>query len=613
MRFLSPSCLHLLWLALIPLALYLFRRRATRVPVSTLLFFRALAREHQESAWLRRLKKWVSLALTLWVLILGVLALAKPALKAAADAPGAIVFMIDRSASMAAMDNKVSRLDEARRLAREYALSLADSVVVSLVAFDSTPEVMLSRSRNHRELLRLLDTLVVSPCEGDSETAFATARRLADLEEPSVIWHVGDEPVNHTEASKGYRFVNVALQKGTNVGITGFQLRKAPLARDRYEGFVRVSAAASNDVTVAATLEARINGRLAQLRELELKPGESVPLILPLEGSHGEILEFELKCPGDCMGWDNAVAAPLPDLKPLVVAWVADAPDPFTDLALASLVEAGHLDILKGTPKEWPLKIKPDVYVFENWLPDVWPVDAPVLALIPPRSSGPIQATALPKAMPYDGVRTVAAEHPVLYRVNSSRLSLTQTSVIDKTRTLEALWMAGEEPVLSAGEANGQRIVVSAFSPSRSEQLALLPAYPLLLGNALYWCAENSDALLDLKSMRTGQLINAPGTTKWHTWNGKQFTMAEDTAPNSLLELRRIGAYETSNGHAGACALASEKETNLPHRPALADVQKEPGGSLLAFGSLSMPKLLIICILGVLVLESFLFHRKAVY
>ena len=48
MRFLHPGNLHWFWLALIPIALWLFRRKAKRMPVSTLLFFRSLAREHQE-------------------------------------------------------------------------------------------------------------------------------------------------------------------------------------------------------------------------------------------------------------------------------------------------------------------------------------------------------------------------------------------------------------------------------------------------------------------------------------------------------------------------------------------------------------------------------------
>ena len=132
MQFLHPSFLHLAWLALIPLALYLFRRRAKRVPVSTLLFFRSLAREHQESAWLRQLKRILSLLLTLAVIAFGVLALARPAADAGADTPGSMVILLDRSASMAATDAQgQTRLKAAQDLIRQRVRSLPDTVVVS--------------------------------------------------------------------------------------------------------------------------------------------------------------------------------------------------------------------------------------------------------------------------------------------------------------------------------------------------------------------------------------------------------------------------------------------------------------------------------------------------
>jgi hypothetical protein len=106
MRFLAPHFLHLAWLALIPLALYLFKKKARRLPVSTLLFFRSLAREHQESAWLRRLKRWLSLLLTLLVLLLAILALARPAADTGLDTPPAVVLVVDVTAAMAARDGE---------------------------------------------------------------------------------------------------------------------------------------------------------------------------------------------------------------------------------------------------------------------------------------------------------------------------------------------------------------------------------------------------------------------------------------------------------------------------------------------------------------------------
>ncbi len=616
MRFLHPSFFHLLWLALIPLALYLFRKKAIRVPVSTLLFFRSLSREHQESAWLRRLKKWISLLLTLLVLAFAILALAHPSTEAANESPGAVVLVVDRSASMAAQDaSGKTRLEVAKAELKDRLRGLPDQVIVSLVAFDSKPRVLLSRSRNRRECLRLIEELSPTPTESHTDSAWTVVRRMADLEAQSQIWHVGDTRfASASDQQDRYAFLNVALPAPVNVGITGFQIRQAPLSRDRYEVFTRVTASAGNAEKITATLEVTLAGRIAQLRELDLSPGQSTSLLLPLDGVRGQLLELKLKAPGDCLGWDNAVASPLPQVRPLLVHYIADPADPFVELALASFIEAGRIEMLKGTPSTWPPQDKPDVYVFDHWLPDSWPEDRPVIALNPPASAGPIRLRPLAAGgLPHDSVRTVTPDHPILFRVSSSRLAVTQTSVLELSQSLEPLWMAGNEPVLEAGEVNGQRLVVAAFSPSRSEQLALLPAFPLMLGNALYWAGENSEALADLKTQRPGQLLHESGLIQWTAWDGEQFIQTSDEA-GGLYQINRIGAWQTTAGRGGASILASAAETNLPalteSSPSARSIQ---GTYKAAFSLGDWPQLFMVAILGLLLLESFLFHRKAVF
>jgi hypothetical protein len=609
MRFLNPSYLHLAWLALIPLALWLFRRQAKRVPVSTLLFFKSLAREHQESAWLRRIKKWFSLLLTLLVLFFAILALARPNSNLSADSPGSVVIVVDRSASMSAKDMQGrTRLDEAKRRVKDRIRSLPDQVVLSLIAFDARPHVLLSRNRNRRECLRLLDELTPSPIEGKTEAALNVAKRLADLESRSRIWLAADSSI----ADAAVDSIPVALLEPLNVGITGFQIRHSPLARDRYEAFVKVSAAASNKDKSTSTLEVTIAGRIAQLRELELAPDTSSSLILPLEGVRGQRLEMRLKTAGDCFGWDDGLAAPLPKTKPLTVAWFAEKPDPFTELALSSLIEAGRIDMKKGDPAAWPPKEQPDVYIFENWLPKEWPTDRPVIALTPLTNSGPLRTRPL-KGLPHDSVRAVQPDHPVLFRASNSRIAVTQTTVLELPASLEPLWIAGTEPVLAAGESGGQRIVVTAFSPSQSEQLALLPSFPLVLGNALYWCAENSEALADMRTLHTGEMLNASSLVQWHAWDGDAFIEASDDPANGLLSLNRIGAWE-SGDHSGACALISDAETNLPALPADTTLSSQPAAPIITASAFSTwPQRLIWLALALLLIESFLFHRKAVY
>ena len=180
---------------------------------------------------------------------------------------------------------------------------------------------------------------------------------------------------------------------------------------------------------------------------------------------------------------------------------------------------------------------------------------------------------------------------------------------------MEPLWLADAEPVLAAGEVNGQRIVASAVSPSQSEQLALLPAYPLLLGNAIYWCAEQSDALSELKPLHPGDWLNTSGLVKWSEWNGTRIGAASDEAQGSLLEIQRLGIWETPDGKTGASILASTEETDIPKQPGdtSASASSTPTKQTWKKTTSNWPQKLIWSLLAVLLVESFLFHRRALY
>jgi hypothetical protein len=284
------------------------------------------------------------------------------------------------------------------------------------------------------------------------------------------------------------------------------------------------------------------------------------------------------------------------------------------ELALSSMLAEERIQVLKGGAKDFPPKEKPDVYVFENWMPKDWPADRPAVVLTPPSGAGPIHAKMLDTAVPYAAVRAVQPEHPVLYRVTSGRIAVTQTTVLNLSDALESLWMAGQEPVLAAGEPGGQRIVVTAFVPGKSEQLALMSAFPLLIGNALYWCAENNETLASLKPKRPGELVPMePGLVRWRAWDGDKFADVSDESRGGWLDLRRIGIFERGDGKAAASLLMSSRESDVPARgPAAAAPGPDESTEHWATGGGWWTKLLWLT-LGMLLIESWLFHRQAVY
>jgi hypothetical protein len=625
MRFLSPGLLHLAWLLVIPVLLYLYRRQARRQTVSTLLFFRMLAVEHREAPWLRLLKRWLSLILTLALLALAVLLLARPVWRGGAGAETALVLVVDQSASMAATDPRgLSRLRAGRETLRPLLAESISGRPVSLVAAANRPEVLVARGLDDREFHRQFDALEPLPVEADSHAAWSAARRLAALDAAAAVWWLTDSPGSARDAvlaaggdPDSIRWVDTALAAPVNAGITAFQVRPAPLEPDTVEAFVRVSAAAANPRAVTSRLEVEIGGRLSQLREVTLEPGASQSFTLSLEGLTGELLQARLVTAGDCLGLDDAAAAFLPAPQPLRIAWFGDGGgDPFAGIALRTLVESGRLELWRGVPDAWPPADEPDVFVFDGWLPTEWPPGKPAVLLAPPADAGALRAETLPDVLATAaGFRVALPEHPVLARLNAARqrLEIKPATRLQLPPGLQPLWMTDDEPLLAAGELDGHRLVVAAFRAADSPGLAFQPDFPLLIGNAVFWCAEGG-AFGGLRLGRPGEALALDGAVEWVEWDGGRFVSRRETVHGWTLP-RAIGAWRTEDGQSGAVVLNSAAETSLPKasgEPASPAVSAAPAMPRAAT-SWTAAEVLLLALLLLLLTESALFHLRNVH
>ncbi|MGI8601517.1 MAG: vWA domain-containing protein [Verrucomicrobiales bacterium] len=636
MQFLAPSFLSLLWLALIPLVLYLFRRKSRSVRVSTLLFFKSLAREHQESAWLRRLKRLLSLLLTLLLLAAPIFALARLVMAPQGEAVRSVVIALDRSASMAALDSdKRTRFEAARAELRARLDALPESVPVALIAFDARPEILHAKTTNRRGLLRALDDATVRPIEDNLPAALVAANRIAALEAPSEVWLVNDRgvvkslspegesdavetnnsPVGGVSMSPGVqlRLVNLALPGPVNAGITAFDVKKIPLLHSRYQAYVQVALSADASGGRTIVVEPQVGGVPLARREFQLEPGQSQGITLDLDAAQQQIFEVSVQAPDDCLDLDNRAVVRLPVPRPLVVAWFSARPDPFTELALKSLAQEGEVEVLAGSAAQWPPSQKPDVVLFDGWLPDPWPTDVAAVVIDPPGTAVPVRAVRLQQPVPRDTVRPTDEQHPVLFRVSSGRVALTQTSVLDASSSLQPLWLAGENAVLLAGEHGGQRLVVMGFAPALSEQLPLTPSYPLLLGNALFWCAEATRLGREPQLVRTGAMVEMSGPSmEWREVRDNRLgDPVRVPVASHMVELDRIGLWRSVDGGAeGASLLLSRSETDLPgggassNQAAITTAFRQP-----ALGDLTWFFLWLVALL--LLLDNWLFHRHA--
>jgi hypothetical protein len=81
-------------------------------------------------------------------------------------------------------------------------------------------------------------------------------------------------------------------------------------------------------------------------------------------------------------------------------------------------------------------------------------------------------------------------------------------------------------------------------------------------------------------------------------------------ATGRWYELDRVGPWQTSAGKLGTSSLLAERETKLVAAPQ-SDAATAGGGFWRLSGDLT--NMLLWLVLGVLVAESWLFHRRAVY
>ena len=165
-----PSLLVLYFLKL--------RRREQTVP-STLLWRKAI-QDLQVNAPFQKLRRNLLLLLQMLLLLLLVLALARPVANYYRGAGNTSVLLIDRSASMAATDVKTgkTRLDEAKRRARELVDSMQRGATAMVVAFDDSAETVQPWTTDTAALRRAIDSIQPT----DRKSSLKMAYQLADAQ-----------------------------------------------------------------------------------------------------------------------------------------------------------------------------------------------------------------------------------------------------------------------------------------------------------------------------------------------------------------------------------------------------------------------------------------------
>ncbi|MGV6813421.1 MAG: vWA domain-containing protein, partial [Phycisphaerales bacterium] len=212
MTWATPTLAALVAAMAIPALIILYFLKLRRIPreVSSTLLWKKAIQDLQANAPFQRLRKNLLLFLQLIILGLIILALAQPRSASTTSMGRKYVLMIDRSASMAAVDGEEdlgseSRLEAAKKQAIELVETMRSpgmfdagqkSDEAMIIAFDANAEIVASFTSDQSQLIAAINAIE----QTDAPSSIEQAYRLAQAQRPNRIVNATNEAGEITES-----------------------------------------------------------------------------------------------------------------------------------------------------------------------------------------------------------------------------------------------------------------------------------------------------------------------------------------------------------------------------------------------------------------------------
>lgn len=503
MQLLVPGGLALLLLAVPILLLYMLKLRRKPAQVSSILLWQQILRDRQANTPWQKLKRNLLLFLQLFILAALTMAFARPAVSTPAVASGAVIVLLDGSASMHATDVAPNRFEAARRAVGTLIENLPGDSRLTLILVRNTPQTLIAAENDKALLRQALASARPTPTGADWQSAFALAAAAARNASEPVIVIVSDGglPANGLPALPGeVRYVPVGVAQD-NLAISALALRGGQL-------FAEVSNYSSTSHTVLLSIS-EITAQetaLRYARQLEIPPGEQRNITLENIVSSGGIYQAQITSP---QGTTSPDALQLDD--------TAFAIDRETATRRVLLVSKGNLyleQLLAALPGIRPFRAlsdelpaeRFDLYLFDGIYPAQLPSGALLFVNPPPN---PLFAPG----SPFQPAEMRLREHPLTRYVDWRNVHILQANAATLPTWAETLIEADGRPLVFAGETEGRRIAALMFDLRQSD-LPLQVAYPILFSNLINYLVPPAsfDASQSLRPGESLTLVPPPGT-----------------------------------------------------------------------------------------------------
>jgi uncharacterized protein YegL len=515
------------------LVLYFLKLRRREMPVSSTILWRKAVQDLQVNAPFQKLRRNLLLLLQLLLLVLLCAALMRPVANFKRGAGKLTVILIDRSASMAAKDadnGKRTRLEEAKRLAREVVDSMKRDDNACVIAFDDSAETLCPLTPDTARLRNAIDSIEQTDRRTHLKLAYHLAEAQAQFIEgqnrPNVrpdVFLFSDGRATDTDSltlQGNLTFEKIGGDKTGNVGIVALSAKRNYENPTQVEVFARLEnfgtdvvdadvnlSVATDFSTATPSYQLRSSAHTTLLprnwsdaqREAAEKAGtlprDSVEFKFSLP-SAGVLRLEQMHKDGDALPSDDVAQVVVPPPKSLSVLLVTEPnTNPFLEHLKDSL-QLKEFDILSPSAYEAAKPVKYDVIMFDQYQPKFMPQNGNFIwfRALPPGGK-------VTQAM--NGVRPVYTQentildwkrdHPMLQGLNLGKLYIKSAMKLNVPPVgVDRLIEGNQGPLVVLDREGRSTHLIIAFDVLESNWPFKL-SFPIYMYQALQYLALGSD------------------------------------------------------------------------------------------------------------------------
>jgi hypothetical protein len=542
-HFLNPIYAAAAAAAAVPLLLllYFLKLRRKEMPVASTLLWRKAIQDLQVNSPFQKLRRNLLFLLQLLLLLLLCLALSRPITFYSPGAGKVSVILIDRSASMNATDPAYkgrSRLDEAKRQAKDLVDSMERGATAMVIAFDDKAETVQPFTSDAVALRSAIDSITPT----DRKTRLKLAYQLAEAqmnidplriqtgvkqEEPDVYVFSDGRVLDAQDlAIRGnVQYRSIGTDQAGNIAIVAMSAKRNYERPTEVQVFARLADYGPDPVK--ADVELRVSpidpantGASGGHDDFQLRGAASVELLpdrwteaqrqkaeqdqdlherdsveFTLDLTTAAVIRVEQKQKdGDCLAADDSAAVAVPPPKPLSVLLVTDG-DYFLERMISSL-NLKNAVVISPQQYEATIPANYDVIIFDRgYTPPKLPPAGNFMyfgSVAPGLKLKPFTEDGKTVMLDSTGVLDWKRDHPMLKNLALNRLRVAEAEKLDVPADAEVLVEGVKGPLIVLDHEGKSTHLVIAFDLLQSDW-PTQPSFPLFMYNALQYLAVGTD------------------------------------------------------------------------------------------------------------------------